>query len=86
MISLSLTKNFECTIIYDTGKHIDGLVQERRNSSALVMELRLACTNPLICNCIKSYEERRGIVVVALFTCHTLPKCNLYHSIFSVVA
>ena len=27
--------------------HIDGLVQERRNSSALAMELRLYCTNPL---------------------------------------
>ena len=25
---------------------IDGLVQERRNSSALAMELRLSCTNP----------------------------------------
>ena len=25
--------------------HIDGLVQERRNSSALAMELRLSCTN-----------------------------------------
>ena len=25
----------------------DGLVQERRNSSALAMELRLSCTNPL---------------------------------------
>ena len=26
--------------------HIDGLVQERRNSSALAMELRLSCTYP----------------------------------------
>ena len=26
--------------------HIDGLVQERRNSSAFAMELRLSCTNP----------------------------------------
>ena len=25
---------------------IDGLVQERRNSSALAMELRLSCTKP----------------------------------------
>ena len=30
--------------------YIDGLVQERRNSSALAMELRLSCTNPSICN------------------------------------
>ena len=29
--------------------YIDGLMQERRNSSALAMELRLSCTNPLIC-------------------------------------
>ena len=28
--------------------HIDGLVQERRNSSALAMELRLSGTNPSI--------------------------------------
>ena len=28
--------------------HIDGSVQERRNSSALAMELRLSSTNPLI--------------------------------------
>ena len=27
--------------------HIDGLVQERRNSSALAMDLRLSCINPL---------------------------------------
>ena len=30
------------------GFHIDGLVQKRRNSSALAMELRLSYTNPLI--------------------------------------
>ena len=30
----------------NTLRHVDGLVQERRNSSALVMELRLSCTNP----------------------------------------
>ena len=31
-----------------TKVHIDGLVQERRNPSALEMELRLSCTNPWI--------------------------------------
>ena len=30
--------------------YIDGLVQERRNSIALAMELRLSCTNPSICH------------------------------------
>ena len=28
--------------------HFDGLVQERRNSSVLAMELRLSCTNQSI--------------------------------------
>ena len=28
--------------------HFDGFVQERRNSIALAMELRLSCTNPSI--------------------------------------
>ena len=27
-------------------EYIDGLVQDRPNSSALAMELRLSCTNP----------------------------------------
>ena len=31
------------------GNHLDGLVQERRNSSALAVELRLSCINPSIC-------------------------------------
>ena len=29
-------------------EHIDGLMQERRNSSALAMKLRLSCINPSI--------------------------------------
>ena len=33
-----------------TGGDIDVLMQERRNSSALAMELRLSCTNPSIFN------------------------------------
>ena len=39
-------------IISSTGflcSHFDGLVQERRNSIANTLELRLSCTNPLIC-------------------------------------
>ena len=34
--------------IYNPWLSIDGLVQERRNSSALAMELRLSCTNPSV--------------------------------------
>ena len=37
--------NFAITVFY-----IDGLEQERRNSSALAMELRLSCNYPLICD------------------------------------
>ena len=29
--------------------YINGLVQERRNSSPLAMELRISCTNPSTC-------------------------------------
>ena len=29
--------------------YVDGLVQERRNSSALTMELHFSCTNPSMC-------------------------------------
>ena len=34
--------------IQEMDYHIDGLMQERRNSSALAMELRLSCSNPSI--------------------------------------
>ena len=36
-----------CTVCLAMLCEIDGLVQERRNSSTLAMELRLSCTNPL---------------------------------------
>ena len=36
--------------------YINGLVQERRNSSALTMELRLSCTNPSICYLLQSLK------------------------------
>ena len=33
-----------------TSDYFDGLVQERRNSIANALELRLSCTNPSTCN------------------------------------
>ena len=33
-------------LVKRTIKHTNGLMQERRNSSALAMELRLSCTHP----------------------------------------
>ena len=44
-IALSEQWNVKCL---RTKFHIDRLVQERRNSSALAMELRLSCTDPSI--------------------------------------
>ena len=51
--------------------HIDVLVQERRNSSAIAMELRLSCTNPSIYGTERSpflgeasrwrHDERDGV-------------------------
>ena len=44
--------------------YFDGLVQERRNSSALAMALRLSCTNPSIWVPVsKSKHLRRDLVV-----------------------
>ena len=45
----TLTTLIDAEIILAQCLHIDKLVQERRNSSALSMELCLSCTNPLIC-------------------------------------
>ena len=36
-------------------EHVDGLVQKRRNSSALAMELRLSGTNPSMC-CVEIFN------------------------------
>ena len=37
--------------------HLDGSVQERRNSSALAIELCLSCTNPSIWKTVKYYND-----------------------------
>ena len=56
-IWIDTSYSYECTKKYDITKtkqgttkrlHIDVLVPERRNSSALAMELRLSCTDPPI--------------------------------------
>ena len=53
--------------------HIDGLVQERRNSSANALGLRLSCTNPsiwcycnvseLVCRCTTWWSVMKGLSV-----------------------
>ena len=51
---IHLLWNLNVLLIYQNAKfhseyNIDVLVQDRCNSSALAMELRLSCTNPSIC-------------------------------------
>ena len=54
---------FECPLEV-IHRYVDGLVQERRNSSALAMELRLSCAKPSIwwkavlesCKCAKWFQ------------------------------
>ena len=48
------------TVLQLTPLHIDGLVQERRNSSALAMKLCPSWTNLLICVCLKKIQATRG--------------------------
>ena len=43
IILIMFTSFYNCRL-----RHIDGLVQERRNPRALAMLLRLSCTNPAI--------------------------------------
>ena len=45
--------------------YIEGLMQERRNSSALAMELRLCCTNPSI----YIIQTPEGLNLRCIFTC-----------------
>ena len=44
--------------VYGTWLHIDGLVQERRNPSALAMDLSYSCTDPSICDQQKTESNR----------------------------
>ena len=38
-----------CVCVEDVIRYIDGLMQERHNSIAYALELRLSCSNPTIC-------------------------------------
>ena len=53
--------------------HIDGLEQERRNSSALAMELRLSCTKPSIFNSLLLAPRCNNILMKALFLGIAIP-------------
>ena len=64
-----------------TDMHIDGLVQERRNSIANALELRLSCTNPSIWPSSVLCEEHYTMVKTSHFPWYVLKgnwgwKCN----------
>ena len=46
--AIALSKIIQSTLDGIFGSHIDGLMQERRNSIANALGLRLSCTNPSI--------------------------------------
>ena len=50
------------TVYYRSRNHCHGLVQERRNSSALAMELRLSCTKPSIFFCMHPANDKYCIL------------------------
>ena len=53
----------------------DGFVQERRNSSALAMELRLSCTNPSIyARCL--VFSKHSVILILKF--HKITACYLH--------
>ena len=57
---------------------VSGLVQERHNSSALVMELRLSCTNPSICfTCSQGYLTHWSLRKIGCFK-------NIFYFIFII--
>ena len=56
--------------------HIDGLVQDRRNSSALAMEVRLSCTNPSIYLVILKWQVEHRLD--SQQTPHTSPSWESY--------
>ena len=51
-------------MIQELDEHFDGLVQERRNSSALAMELHLSCTKPSICEISITYDFHHILQVI----------------------
>ena len=62
--------------------HVDGLVQERRNSSALAMELRLSCTNPsMYASCIQVQRTNRTSPTVLL---SHIPQCTIRNRILHI--
>ena len=61
---LWVTPKYTVLLLLEFAYHFDGSVQERRNSSALAMELHLSCSNPLIW-----YQSKRELSVWSRLIC-----------------
>ena len=61
----------------------DGLVQERRNSSALAMELRLSCTNPSFDGLLSERRDTSALAMELRLSCTDpstyFASCKLVH-------
>ena len=56
--------------------YADGLVQERRNSTANALELRLSCTNPSICMCLSCTHTGFELQKRWAWWCHGSNRCQ----------
>ena len=67
-----------CRHSADTTNHeyIDGLVQERRNSIANALELRLSCTNPLIRGLVLQWLSEHIYIDNLAYTSVYINVCN----------
>ena len=73
VIYLESYKVLLCDVQSCCKQQIDGLVQERRNSSALAVELRLSCINPSKCHSVKY------IHLYIIFQWEIRPLVSIYH-------
>ena len=68
------------TLTKSAGYQIDGLVQERYNSSALAVELHLSCTNPSIYWCDIIYVIKTVTWLYTMYSDIFIPLSNLHTS------
>ena len=72
--SLAMSGSKEIRMTYLV--HIDGLVHERRNSSALAMALRLSCNNPSICGLKTAFHLKISLAKTDLRTSNKICKAQ----------
>ena len=53
--------------------HIEGLVQQKRNSSALAIDLRLSCSHPSLCLMLQLINVSYHYIVSSVFSAEMAP-------------